>query len=83
MPKVDMKAEFDNLSPSQQYYVKKLNRLNQTSYEANQKMRKGGRRTGLFLTGVACGIYVYTMYAMKQEKFLDEDFNTVADLSKK
>ena len=26
---------------------------------------------------------VYTMYAMRQEKFLDEDFNTVADLSKK
>jgi hypothetical protein len=41
MPKVDMKAEFDNLSPSQQYYVKKLNRLNQTRYEANKKMRKG------------------------------------------
>ena len=58
MPKVDMKAEFDNLSPSQQYYVKKLNRLNQTRYEANQKMRKGGRRTGLFLTGVACGICI-------------------------
>ena len=44
----------------------------------NLLMRKYKRRNlavGLSLAAGVLGIYVYSMYAVKQESFLDEDFD--------
>ena len=44
----------------------------------NLLMRKYKRRNlavGLSLAAGVLGIYIYSMYAVKQESFLDEDFD--------
>ena len=58
MPEIDMETKFESLSPSDKYYVQKLNRINRERWEKVRIYRRGARRVGLSLTGVAIGICI-------------------------
>lgn len=72
MKKVDINKEFDTLSKAEKLYVKRLNELADKRYQDKLRLRKIARYAGFSLAAFAFSIYFYTMYAIKQEKFLDD-----------
>ncbi|XP_046570285.1 cytochrome c oxidase assembly factor 3, mitochondrial-like [Haliotis rubra] len=82
MEKVDMTKEFQNLSPSDKHYLRKLERVNKGRAVKLMTMRKRNAFTGILLGVGVLSIYGYTMYAVRQEKFL-EGFDTVPEDAKK
>ncbi|KAL3836523.1 hypothetical protein ACJMK2_021947 [Sinanodonta woodiana] len=81
MPKVDMTKAFQNLNESDKYFVKKIERMNTARAKVTSSSRGRARKIGLFIGAAVVGIYFYTIFAVKQEKFLD--FNIPAEESKK
>lgn len=72
LKEIDMAKEFDKLSPSEKLYIKKLDAMNKKRLESVQRRKKFGRIAGISLTLFALSVYFYTMYAIQQEKFLDD-----------
>jgi hypothetical protein len=68
---IDMKLDLNKLSKAQQMYINRLNMANLKRYEAVQRRRKIARYMGTALFVTVFSIYFYTMFAIKQEKFLD------------
>ena len=66
------KVDVNKLSEVQQMYIKKINQKADQSAFLAKKKKKKGRIIGLSLGAVVICIYAYTMYALKQEKFLDD-----------
>jgi hypothetical protein len=53
-------------------YIGKLNVKNKERYQKEKKLLKHYRITGAILISIALSVYAYTMYAIRQEKFLDD-----------
>ncbi|KAK7092439.1 hypothetical protein V1264_008181 [Littorina saxatilis] len=78
MEKVDMSKEFSKLSEADKYFVRKLEQMNRDRAKDMKTLRRKNWMTALAIgTGVA-SIYFYSMYAVRQERFL-ADFDTVPE----
>lgn len=60
------------LSPAHQMYASKFNEKNKEDFEKKQKTKKHYRLVGIGLTLFVLSVYGYTMFAVSQEKFLDD-----------
>jgi hypothetical protein len=80
MPKVDLVKDRANISRTTLDYMKIVERENLRRVQALQKLRQKNVRTGLMLGAGVLGIYLYTIYSVRQEKFLD-DFDEPATTS--
>jgi len=69
---VDLKDVQAKLGGSTLAFVKKAEKKNAARAAKHVKYRKKDWMIGLACLGIAGGIYGYTIYAMKQEKFLDD-----------
>ncbi|XP_046396503.1 cytochrome c oxidase assembly factor 3, mitochondrial [Ischnura elegans] len=68
MPKVDR----SNLGRTDLGYIRQVEEQTRKRAERLQKMRRGNLITGFALTAGVFGIYIYSIVAVKQEKFLDD-----------
>ena len=62
----------NKLSPSEQMYMRKVNELNQKRYQEFRKSRLHARIAFSTIALFILTTYFYTMYAVKQETFLDD-----------
>lgn len=71
MPKVDFQkdGEIDKRLLQQIKFVERQNLVRATRLN---RMRKNARYTGLILGSISLSIYVYSIYSIKQETFLDD-----------
>ncbi|XP_014784781.1 cytochrome c oxidase assembly factor 3, mitochondrial [Octopus bimaculoides] len=82
MPKVDMQKEFAGLSESQKYFVRKLESINKERAQNIKSLKRRNLMTGFLIGGCVLAIYIYSMTAVRQEKFLDE-FDALPNSQKK
>jgi len=82
MPKVDILRDAEKLKSTDVIYMRRLEQQNLERARSVQVYRKRNRISGGVLSLLAVGIYVYTMYSVKQEKFLD-DFEVPEKIIKK
>ncbi|CAI9735369.1 Hypothetical predicted protein [Octopus vulgaris] len=82
MPKVDMQKEFASLSESQKYFVRKLESINKERAQSIKSLKRRNLMTGFLIGGCVLAIYIYSMTAVRQEKFLDE-FDALPNSQKK
>lgn len=75
--KIDLSKDMDSLPKAQQMYIKKMIEKNNERYAKEKKLRTHYRISAGILFSIVFSIYFYSMYAVKQEKFLD-DFDTPA-----
>lgn len=61
MPKVDMSKEFDNLSKTEQHFIKKLEQMNKERAKDLRVLRKRNLFTGLLFAGGVFGICILTI----------------------
>ena len=73
MPKLDIGKEFPNMSASDQHFIKKIEQLNKLRATDVRKLKTNNRLVGGVLAGAVLGIYFYSMFSVRQEKFLDFD----------
>lgn len=76
MKTVDMPKEFTSFTPTDQYYIKKFEKLNVNRATDMKTLRTRNKLTAFAIGGVAVGIYIYTLFSVKQEKFLDFEHDT-------
>jgi hypothetical protein len=69
---LDIEKEMPKLTAAEQMYVKKYQNLNKKRFEKVMKTKKYGRIIGITLGTFVLTVYFYTMFAIKQEKFLDD-----------
>jgi cytochrome c oxidase assembly factor 3 len=74
MPKVNLQTENHRLSIIEKKYIQKIQQQNLYRVERWNKIRRKNRYLGIGLTLGVISIYSYTIWGIKQEKFLD-DFN--------
>ncbi|XP_012534997.1 cytochrome c oxidase assembly factor 3, mitochondrial [Monomorium pharaonis] len=72
MPKVDLIKDGEKLKSTDVVYMKRMEEQNFQRAKKVQGYRRSNNRTAISLGLVALGIYAYTIYAVKQEKFLDD-----------
>jgi hypothetical protein len=72
--KIDLAKDMAKLSPDQKIYIEKLVKKNEERFELQKKLKKHYNITGFVLFSIVISIYLYTIYSIKQEKFL-EDFD--------
>lgn len=72
MPKVDVLKDTGKLSSTDIIYMKRMEEQNLERALKVQAYRKKNNRTALLLAISVIGIYAYTIYSVKQEKFLDD-----------
>lgn len=75
MQKVNMQKEFENLNDSQKYFVRKLEEINRERAQTVKNLKRRNLFTGFLIGGCVLSIYLYSMVAVRQEKF--DDFDTV------
>jgi NADPH-dependent 7-cyano-7-deazaguanine reductase QueF-like protein len=63
--------QMEGLSKSQINLMKRVEKENAERVEALLKMRRRNNWTGLGITAIVFSIYGYSMWAVKQEGFLD------------
>jgi hypothetical protein len=80
MPKVDIVKDKANISRTTIDYMKIVEAENLRRVQALQKLRQRNVRTGFMLGAGVLGIYLYTIFTVRQEKFLD-DFDEPATTS--
>ncbi|KDR17579.1 Coiled-coil domain-containing protein 56 [Zootermopsis nevadensis] len=80
MKKVDLMKDKANISRTTIDYMKVVEKENLRRVQALQKLRQRNIGTGLMLGAGVLGIYFYTIFAVRQEKFLD-DFDEPATTS--
>jgi cytochrome c oxidase assembly factor 3, animal type len=72
--KIDLAKDMAKLSPDQKIYIEKLVKKNEERFELQKKLKKHYNITGFILFSIVISIYLYTIFSIKQEKFL-EDFD--------
>lgn len=60
------------LKPSEVDFMKLIEKENIARVQKLQGLRRRNNLTGLVLGGTVLSIYIYSMFAIKQEKFLDD-----------
>jgi cytochrome c oxidase assembly factor 3 len=61
-----------NMSNIEQMYMKKLQEKNAERYAKERVLRRRYNITGVALSLFVFSVYFYTMFSIKQEKFLDD-----------
>lgn len=74
MPKVNVKDLSHKLSKSDLDFMKIIEKQNLERVQRLQRIKKNNIVTGSLLGAGVLGIYLYSMFAVQQERFLD-DFN--------
>ncbi|XP_032672352.1 cytochrome c oxidase assembly factor 3, mitochondrial [Odontomachus brunneus] len=72
MPKVDLLRDVSRFKSTDVVYMKRLEKENLKRAKRVQGYRIANNRMGISLALGALGIYTYTIYTFKQEKFLDD-----------
>lgn len=72
MRKVDLVKDKANISRTVVDYMKIVEKENLKRVQELRKIRQRNVRTGLILGGGVLGIYFYTIFSVRQEKFLDD-----------
>ncbi|EFN70778.1 hypothetical protein EAG_04753 [Camponotus floridanus] len=72
MPKVDLLKDTEKLKFTDIIYMKRLEEQNLQRAKKVLRYRKSNNRLAFALTFGVLGIYTYTIYSVKQEKFLDD-----------
>jgi len=72
MQKVDITKDTTKLKSTDIIYMKRIEEQNLQRAKTVQKYRKANNRTAIALGLGVIGIYAYTIYSVKQEKFLDD-----------
>lgn len=72
MPKVDLLKDAGKLKFTDIIYMKRLEEHNQQRAKKVLEYRKSNNRLAFALIFGVIGIYTYTIYSVKQEKFLDD-----------
>ncbi|XP_050460697.1 cytochrome c oxidase assembly factor 3, mitochondrial [Cataglyphis hispanica] len=72
MPKVDLLKDAGKLKFTDVVYMKRLEEQNLQRAKRVQGYRKSNNRLAFALSLGVIGIYTYTIYSVKQEKFLDD-----------
>lgn len=72
MPKVNILKDTERLKSTDIVYMKRMEEQNLQRATKVQAYRKANNRTAFILTLGVIGIYAYTIYSVKQEKFLDD-----------
>jgi ABC-type anion transport system duplicated permease subunit len=72
LKEINLEKDLPKFSKIEQYYFQKIDAQNQKRLEEQRKKKKIGRITGLTLGAIVLGIYFYSMFAVKQETFLDD-----------
>ncbi|OXU22931.1 hypothetical protein TSAR_006658 [Trichomalopsis sarcophagae] len=74
MPKINVEKESHKLTNIQKEYMQRIHHQNLTRVQKWNQIRRRNRFLGATLSVFVVSIYSYTMWAIKQESFLD-DFN--------
>lgn len=64
--------DFTKLKPSELDFIKEIERQNRERVIKLKKVRRNNNITGCLLGAGVIAIYAYSMYAVKQESFLDD-----------
>jgi hypothetical protein len=72
MTKLDISNDRLKLSQAQLDYMKILEKQNIDRVTRLKRLRRNNLLTGVALLGGVLSIYAYSIFAVKQEKFLDE-----------
>ncbi|XP_011882654.1 PREDICTED: cytochrome c oxidase assembly factor 3, mitochondrial [Vollenhovia emeryi] len=72
MPKVDILKDAGKLKSTDIVYMKRLEEQNLERAKRVHVYRKANNRMAIALGLGVIGIYAYTIYSVKQEKFLDD-----------
>lgn len=72
MPKVDVLKDVGKLRSTDVVYMKRVEEQNLQRARRVQGYRKANNRIAIALGLGVIGIYSYTIYAVKQEKFLND-----------
>lgn len=72
LPKIDPLHGRQGVHGSTRDYINLIEKQNQHRVTQLLQQRRRARLTGLSLFGLVIGIYTYTIYAVKQERFLDD-----------
>ena len=72
MPKLDISSDRLKLTQAQLDYMKILEKQNIDRVAKLKRLRRNNILTGVALLGGVLSIYSYSIFAVKQEKFLDE-----------
>ncbi|KAL8616427.1 hypothetical protein ACOMHN_041030 [Nucella lapillus] len=81
MEKVDMSKEFSKLSEADKYFVRKLEQMNLDRAKDMKALRRKNWVTALAIGTGVMSIYFYSMYAVRQERFL-ADFDKMPEEKK-
>lgn len=72
MPKVDVLKDGEKIRFTDVVYMKRMEQKNLERAQRVVGYRKTNNRTAIALALGVIGIYSYTIYSVKQEKFLDD-----------
>ncbi|XP_008556244.1 cytochrome c oxidase assembly factor 3, mitochondrial [Microplitis demolitor] len=72
MPKIDLSKGKSKLSTVDRHFMEKLEKLNIERAIRMKGIRRANRYTGCGLFAGVIAIYTYTIFAVKQETFLDD-----------
>ncbi|KAK0163442.1 hypothetical protein PV327_007121 [Microctonus hyperodae] len=72
MPKLNIAKDASKLSTSDRHYIKKIEEYNIERVARLKKYNRSGNIIGGLLGLGVISIYAYTIYAVKQERFLDD-----------
>lgn len=74
MPKVDLEKDSFKLKDVNIALMREIEKQNLERVQRLKKLRKSNKILGLTLGATVLSVYFYTMYTVRQERFLD-DFN--------
>lgn len=72
MPRIDVLKDAGRLKTTDIVYMRRMEEQNLQRAKRVQEYRKANNRTAFALALGVIGIYAYTIYSVKQEKFLDD-----------
>jgi len=72
MPKLDLNRDLPKLNKTQLDYMKIIEAQNLARVKRLATQRRNNVLVGFVLGGCVLSIYGYSIYSVKQEKFLDE-----------
>ena len=71
-PRIDPLQGRQGVHESTRDYINLIEKQNQQRVSQLLQQRRRARITGFSLLGLVVGIYTYTIFSVKQEKFLDD-----------
>ncbi|XP_015175866.1 PREDICTED: cytochrome c oxidase assembly factor 3, mitochondrial [Polistes dominula] len=74
MPKVNWETDIDKINSNNILLMKEIEKKNSERVQQLLKLKRSNKILGSILGVTVLSIYCYTIYTVKQEKFLD-DFN--------